>query len=526
MKRMIGFQVFLVLSLALSPVRTRLDVAAQPHVAREGNGTASRIERVENGLMPSVRIQGGPVWTLQERMEHYGVPGLAIAVFDDYEIEWVKAYGVIDSVSGIPVTEETLFQAASISKPVAAVATLHYVDEGVFDLDADVNTMLRSWKIPENEFTPTEKVTLRRILSHTAGLTVSGFRGYAEGEPRPNILQVLDGLPPANSDSIRVTAVPGSIYRYSGGGYTVLQLLLEDVTGQPMYELTRTLILEPAGMDHSSFQKPLPPALAGNTSAGHRRDGSAMQGHWFLDQGSTCCGLWTTPADLARFAIGIQKALTGERGGIVSPEAARLMVTPQPPGRAGLGMFVEEKNGTVWFSHSGGNPGFACLLVGSADGGRGAAVMTNSDAGYALCSQIVQSIAIEYEWDNYVEREFGSIDDLIGEIRAMRAANPNDPRVAEQGLNFIGYELLQSGQSESALAVFGLNVELNPASANCYDSLAEAYMISGDRERAVSLYEQALETLDRYPDENAGYQWLRETIPERLKALRTEAGTN
>ncbi len=482
---------------------------------------ASKIERVENGLGPAIRIKGGPTRSLQERMKDYGVPGLAVAVFDNYHIEWVKGYGVTDAAGGGSVTEETLFQAASISKPVAAAVALRYVQDGLLDLDENVNVKLRSWKVPENDFTKNEKVTVRRILSHTAGLTVSGFRGYAEGEPVPNILQVLDGLPPANSDSIRVDVTPGTIYRYSGGGYTVLQLLIEDVTGRPLGTITSELVFEPLGMANSTFEKPVPEALLTKTSPGHRRDGSSFRGHWFLDHGSTCCGLWTTPEDLARFGIGIQKSLAGEPNSILSADIAHLMITPQPPGRAGLGMSLEQQNGNVYFSHSGGNPGFSCLLVASAEGGRGAAVMTNSDAGGLLCREIVQSVADAYDWPGYAVLEFESIEDLADSMRTARAANAADPNVSEGALNVIGYQMLQSYGAEYAIPILTLNVEWNPRSANVYDSLAEAYLTGGDRERAIELYTKALETLERYPDENKRNERLRESIPKRLEELKS-----
>lgn len=480
----------------------------------------SRIDRIENGLFPSLRIKGGPTWNIRDRMEQLNVPGLAVAVFDNYEIQWVKGYGVTDTVSQNSITEETLFQAASISKPVAAVVALHFVETGLLDLDGDVNEKLRSWKVPENEFTRDEKVTVRRILSHTAGLTVPGFRGYAEGEPVPNILQVLDGLEPSNNDPIRVDTVPGSAYRYSGGGYTVLQLLIEDVTGRPLYELTEELVFSPLGMDHSSFQKPLSEALLAKTTLGHLRDGSPIQGHWFLDEGSTCCGLWTTPADLARFAIEIQRALKGEPGRILKPETARLMVTPQPPGSAGLGMAVQQQDGNAYFSHSGGNPGFACRLVASAEGGRGAAVMANSETGGGLYLELLRGIAVEYQWKGFLPPEFESIEAALMALRTLRKESPNDPVVSEGMLNRFGYEMLQAKEYESAIAVLQLNAEFYPKSANVYDSLAEAYMTSGNQEKAIEFYRKALAALEDYPDENQRNEGLRESIPRRLEELQ------
>ena len=480
---------------------------------------AARIERIETGLAPSIRIKDGPVWSIHDQMGALNIPGLAVAVFNNYEIEWVKAYGVKDAASKASVTDETLFQAASISKPVAAMIALHLVEGGLLDLDGDVNENLVSWKVPENEFTRQEKVTVRRILSHTAGLTVSGFRGYAKGEPVPNILQVLDGEDPANSDPIRVDVVPGSMFRYSGGGYTVLQLLIEDVTGRPIHELADELVFLPLGMDHSSFEKPVPEALAEKTTSGHQGDGTPLEGHWFLDSGSTCCGLWTTPVDLARFAIEIQKSLRGESNKVLKAETARLMVSPQAPGHMGLGMSVEERDGTVYFSHSGGNVGFRCFLGASEEGGYGIAMMTNSENGGAMMASLVQSVATEYQWKGYMPREYDSIDDMVASYRQLKQDTPDDPEVSEGTLNQAGYEMIRVQQYETALALLQLNVEFYPTSANVYDSLAEAYMTSGNKEKAIELYRKALAMLDQYPEENERYGGLRESIPEQIKKL-------
>jgi CubicO group peptidase (beta-lactamase class C family) len=514
--------IVLVTTVALMVAAASVGSAAQGAKtikAGAGERLAARIERIENGLTPSIRIKDGPIWSIHDLMELLNVPGLAVAVFNNYEIEWVRTYGVTDAASKTPVTDETLFQAASISKPVAAIVALHLVEEGVLDLDSDVNEKILSWKVPENEFTREEKVTVRRILSHTAGLTVSGFRGYAEGEPVPNILEVLDGKEPANNDPIRVDVVPGTMFRYSGGGYTVLQLLIEDVTERPLHELAHELVFEPLGMDHSSFEKPLPEALADKTSSGHRGEGPPIEGHWFLDTGSTCCGLWTTPADLARFAIEIQKSLRGESNKILTAETAGLMVSPQALGPMGLGMSVQRRDGAVYFSHSGGNVGFRCFLGASEKGGYGAAIMTNSDNGGALMAPLLRSIATEYQWKDYMPREYESIADMVDSYRQLKQDAPDDPEVSEGLLNQLGYEMIRAQAFETAIAVFQLNVEFHPLSANVYDSLAEAYMTSGDKEKALEFYRKALATLDEYPEENERYEGLRETIPEQIEKL-------
>src|SRR5260221_3725032 len=185
---------------------------------------AERIARVENGLL-SVEVPGQPALklSLADWMRLLKVPGLSVAVFDDFKIVWSRAYGVKEARRPDPVTLGTLFQAGSISKPVAASATMYYVQRGKLSLDENVNNKLVTWKVPDNEFTAKEKVTLRRIMSHSAGLTVHGFPGYAVDEPMPSIVQIFNGEKPANTAAIRVDVVPGTIHRYAGGGTTVMQ---------------------------------------------------------------------------------------------------------------------------------------------------------------------------------------------------------------------------------------------------------------------------------------------------------------
>ena len=234
---------------------------------------AARAARVEQGLLPGVVIAGRPlpVKALAARMADLKVPGVSVAVINGGTIEWARGYGVAETGSATPVTPRTLFQAASISKPVAALGALRLVERGQLSLDQDVNERLTSWKVPENEFTKQEKVTLRRLLSHSAGLTVHGFPGYAADAPVPSLIQVLDGVKPANTAAIRADILPGSVWRYSGGGFTVMQQLVIDVTGRPFPALLADLVLVPVGMTDSTYEQPLPESRRAAAASGHRR---------------------------------------------------------------------------------------------------------------------------------------------------------------------------------------------------------------------------------------------------------------
>lgn len=364
-------------------------------------GIEGRIARVEAGLRPAVRVEGRPevTWTLAERMAHYRVPGVSVAVLHNGRIEWARGYGVQEK-AGADVTPETLFQAASVSKPVAALGALRLVEQGRLALDEDVNTKLVSWKVPPHETSGGGAVTLRGLLTHSAGLTVHGFRGYAVGEPLPSLVQILDGAKPANSAPVRVELAPGTRWRYSGGGYTVLQLLIEDVTGQPFADYMREAVLAPLGMRDSTFAQPLPESLQPRAATGYRADGSPVPGKWHIYPEQAAAGLWTTPSDLLRFAIELQEAYTGRSSKVISQQMAQQMLSVQFEDW-GLGVQLSGTDETLRFSHSGGNEGYRCYLTAYVTRGQGAAVMTNSDAGAALYNEILRSIAAEYKWPDF-----------------------------------------------------------------------------------------------------------------------------
>ena len=311
-------------------------------------------------------------------MAQRNVRGLSLAIMKDGKVAVARAYGVVDDVSKAPVTTSTLFQAGSISKPVSALGALHLVDAGTLSLDEPVNAKLKSWKVPENPFTSTEKVTLRRLLSHTGGLTVHGFPGYDVSAPMPTLVQVLDGTPPANTAPIRVDTTPGAIWRYSGGGYTVMQQLVIDVTGQPFPQYMQRAVLDPIGMTSSTFEQPLPAARASLTASGYYADGSPVRGRWHVYPEMAPAGLWTTPTDLAKFAIEIQETLAGRGHHVVSQATARQYVTEQKS-RYGLGVGLQSAGPALRFGHGGRDEGFDALLMAGAESGDGVVVMINAN---------------------------------------------------------------------------------------------------------------------------------------------------
>jgi len=371
---------------------------AQAPAPSAGEIVESRAARVEAGLLPAFVISGrpSPAAPIGARMAELRVPGVSVAVIDGGAIAWAKGYGALEAGSAAPVTPATLFQAASISKSVAALGALRLVERGVLSLDEDVNARLVSWKVPENGVPGTEKVPLRRLLSHTAGLTVHGVGGYAAGDPVPTVAQVLDGVVPANSAAVRVEAVPGSRWSYSGGGFTVVQLLMTEATGKPFPELMAELVLKPLGMADSTFEQPLPAARRTAAATAHGPDGKPIPGRYHTYPEMAAAGLWTTPSDLARFLIEVQKAVAG-RSSVLSAATAKLVTTVVKEGY-GLGLQLQRLGPAASFGHGGSNEGFKCLMTAYIANGRGAVVMANADGGLRLANEVLRSVAQEYGW--------------------------------------------------------------------------------------------------------------------------------
>lgn len=367
------------------------------HCARDPEALIDdRIARVEHGLLSDYSDLPWKRMDLLDRMRYYHVPGVSIAVINDFQIEWAKGYGVLEAGKNEPVTSDTLFQVASPGKVVVAVAALHTVGQGALDLDGDVNQHLVSWSIPDNEFTAEEKVTLRRLLSHSAGVTVEGFRGYALGEEVPNLQQILNGEWPANSPPILVDILPGTQHRYSGGGYMIVQQLLEDVTGETFPIIMQETVLEPWGMAASTFESPLPEHFRELAASGHRSDGSVIPGGWhtYPEMGSGA-SMWSTPSDLAKFAINVMRSYEGQSDGVLSHAMAIQMLTPQIDDR-GLGPLVYDEGDGLYFFHPGANDGYKSVMAAYPAKGQGVVIMTNSDNGEALWREILNSVSVEY----------------------------------------------------------------------------------------------------------------------------------
>ncbi|REC74336.1 hypothetical protein DRF60_17885 [Chryseobacterium elymi] len=572
-----------------------IGIACLPLSAQTKSQLNNEISKVEAGLMPAVRFQGDPLWTLESRMKHYNIPGVSIAVIKNSKVIWSKAYGFADIESKIPVNNQTLFQAASMSKPVSVYAALSEVEAGKINPDADVNTYLKSWKIPENEFTKEKKVSFKNIASHTAGFTVSGFPGYEPGKPVPTLVQLLNGQSPSNTPAVFVDKAPGTPFRYAGGGYCVMQQMMMDIEGKDFTTIMNEKVLIPLNMKNSTFSQPLPEAQVQLAATAYNQEGIKVPGKYHTYPEQAPAGLWTTAEDMSKFIIDVQNTLSGKSSTIISQKTAEEFTTPFIDPFMGLGVFLENREGHVYFNHGGWNEGFSSRFIASKTSGDGIVVLTNTNKP-EFVEELVRSVAEVYHWpefnspvnkvlplnnedfsytgrysndtygffkiysekgkliavnntetpmellktgkDTYAVREWdfklklvkngqtgkteldqvlrngkirkglklsdnekiplemileGNFDEGLDAYRKAKAKELNHHLLSENYLNDVGYSLLNKKDFTKAIDVFRLNTLLYTESANAYDSLGEAYMKAGQKEKAKETYQKLLQ---------------------------------
>ncbi|QRQ63453.1 serine hydrolase [Sphingobacterium multivorum] len=555
------------------------------------------ISHVESSLIPPVRFEGEPAWNIKSRMEFYQVPGVSIAVIKNAEILWSKTYGFADLDSKTPVRSNTLFQVASMSKPVSAYAALKEVELGKLASNADVNLYLKSWKIPENNWTRAKNVTLKNIISHTAGLTVSGFPGYRTTDPIPTAVEVLSGLKPANTPMVYVDKLPGLNFRYSGGGYTVLQQMLVDIEGKDYSSIMEEKVLSPLGMKNSTFAQPLPELKKQFAATAYTVDGKKVEGRYHVYPEQAAAGLWSTAEDYARFVIDIQRTLNGKSNAVISKKTAEEFTSPYIESIIGLGVFLEDYDGSSFFCHGGWNEGFSSYFVGNKTSGDGVVILTNTNKPEFI-NELVRAVALTYQWPNYLapinkilplssqelnvnsgryrsgkygvirvysqsgklmsvqnldkpvelvkvsantfvmrDRNVnvvfskdtesgqyelvqvlrdkkiysknpkvnandrtplelileGNFEDGLKAFQKAKEQDSDDELLSEGFLNGAGYELLNQHKINQAIDIFKVNTVLYPKSENVYNSLAEAYLKSGQIDSAKKNYQKVRE---------------------------------
>ncbi len=579
-----------------------------PISSRAESREEARIQRVVACLRPYAYAFFGDEESLpiQERMEHYKVPAVSIAVIREGRLAWARAYGVKDTETREPVDTSTIFQAASISKSLSAAVIMKLVEQGKIALDGDVNAYLKTWQLPASEKAASTTITIARLLNHTAGTTNfndrTGYFGYLSTDPLPTVLQILRGEPPARTQPVTVETRPGA-YHYSNGGTAILQLLIMETEGQTFEEVLERMVLEPLGMRGSTFRLPLPESLRARAATAHD-GGRPLAGKYYRYPELASAGLWSTPSDLALFIGEHWLALRGMSHRIMSRESAeRMLAGAVDENGAAQGFFITRKGDEIYYGHRGGNYGFYSDMIINEATGDGAVVMVNG-GGDGLNSnlrrEILIAIATEYGWKDYapprletaplpperarrvagryrlnddnvleiaadegrlVARGFdapvrdaatcyatadgelmvkavrplsfrlregttaardtlivladkaktcaprmaasertpferllaGDFEEGIAGYEALRRRAPADRLVSEPRINNLGYALLGRGKVAEAVALLELNARWHPESANTHDSLGEAYLTAGDRERAIASYERALE---------------------------------
>jgi CubicO group peptidase (beta-lactamase class C family) len=361
--------------------------------------SAKDITGLENGLVPRILVEGekAQTYNLRERMQRFNTPGLSAAVFKDGKVIWAQGYGYADAERRVPVDVHTRFQSASISKSVTAFAVLKLVQTRHLDLDRNVNDYLVGWKVPDNAFTQTEKVTIRRLLSHTAGLNVEGFPGYEKTAKIPDAVGVLDGA--GNSPKLEVVATPGSKYAYSGGGYVVLQKLVEDLSGKPFVRYMQDELLTPLKMSESSYD----PYPTKSMSLAYDFGGKVYPGGWHVYPELAPAGLWTTPSDLAKFCFAVRDASNGAPSAYLSQPLAKEMLTPSGKPDGGdaysLGFEFRGQGENASIGHGGSHAGFKSELFYFSRRDLGVVLMTNSDSGRIVRNELARSISNLYHLD-------------------------------------------------------------------------------------------------------------------------------
>ncbi len=354
------------------------------------------------GVLPVNPVEGEDVrWTVEERLAHYNCPGVAVCAFRDNKIVEAAGFGVT-TPGGPAVESETIFAGASISKPLTAVLALQLVDQGRVDLDRPINEYLRSWKLPENDFTRRVPVTLRHLLSHRAGTTVHGFGAYPHDRPAPTLLDVLTGSEPSPTPAVEVDKLPGESVRYSGGGTSIVQLLLEEMNGTDFASLAREKIFEPLGMSRTTFDQPLPEVLRPLAAKGHHVDGRVVNGAYTFTPQLAAGGVYTSGPDYARFMIECRNAWLGRGNVLLSQRTARQMMENQGGGQFGLGWEIFGSGAGKRFAHGGSNEGYQCNTTCNLEQGWGGVVLTNCLSGLMLYYELMNGLAQAFDWQGYM----------------------------------------------------------------------------------------------------------------------------
>jgi len=340
---------------------------------------------------------------MQKLLQDNLLPGISVAVVDNYQVVANYAGGKRQNNTNDNVTQSTSFNAASISKPVVATLALMLAEQARLDLDVPVGHYLKSWTLPTSNFS--QKISLRHLLSHTSGTTQGGYSSRYLGETIPSTIETLESY---KQQKISTLFAPGKGWKYSGGGFLIAQLVLQDVTGKSLAQLANEMLFQPLAMSNSTFYQDGDQDFPFDLAKAHDHKQQVIKtGMPICPQAA--CGLWTNASDMAKFAIEIQKALSKQGTKVISNQVARQLVevqTTRLSGAWGLGWARNLAQGNLdWFSHSGYNHGTGGLVMASTTGGRGIFMFANGEyrARIPVFEHIVADVIQRLGWKQPIQ---------------------------------------------------------------------------------------------------------------------------
>ena len=408
--------VFLIgLAVILTQVSCSEETQSEPG-PEVSDQAAIRKTGFEENILTKVRFVGEEPTnhSVFDRMEFLGVPGVSFALIQDGQIEWAEGYGVQSLETMKVVTRDTLFQAASLSKPVTLMAVMRMHEAGLIDLDADIQTYLAEYRLPVRANSADNAISFRNILSHTSGLTAGGFMGYEQDAGFPTDIEVLMGSGVANSGKLKALQAPGAMLAYSGLGYMVAEIAMQDITGDSFKTLMDEWLLYPATMTSSDFAQPLPDNKHNSVARGHQANGTPVKGGWYNYPEQAAAGLWSTAGDMATFMIEIYMAYHGNSD-ILDRETVRKMITDQRDGHV-YGFLIDGQGESLSIRHYGGNVGYRSFMIVYLETGNGAAYLSSSDNGGALGTEFLYTASNVYGWPTFhqteVKRTFRWVEEL------------------------------------------------------------------------------------------------------------------
>ncbi|WP_298754002.1 beta-lactamase family protein [uncultured Psychroserpens sp.] len=470
------------------------------------------VERtIENSLLSkySNSFDSLSFMSLEARMNYYKVPGLSLSIIENDDIIQSNFYGYRDLNLKFRGNVNTMFQSASTGKSLTATLVMQLVNEGLLDLDTDINQYLKTWRIPENEYNKNEIITLRMLLSHTSGLSTHGFDGYKKTDSLPNIYQILNGKPPANSSKVVSKRKPQTKWEYSGGGYQVIQLIIEDITGKPFVDVVTEKLIKPLKLTNTVWQTQLESKYHLKVSKEYHKGNEMLEGGWFnLASNGAGGGLWTTPKDLAKFIITLNKSRFKPTAISLSQEQAKEMQTKQTTNKAfGLGLFLDINDEYTAIYHPGGNMGYRTMMYYIPQTKQGIVIMANSDNAWYLIPEIMRAASYVYNWPLYKTEikeetitskhinEFlkdNNLKNLKSKLSAY-SKNKTYKEVIYNELSDFGASQYQIWRMKEAISLFKMNNELFQDSLDTYINLGMAYRRNENYELAKEVFERGME---------------------------------